>query len=381
MNDIKDLTLKELEQILLSWGQESFHAQQIFSWIYKRKAKDFESMSDLSSDLRRHLKENFYLFDLKLARVFRSEDGTEKFLFELKDGNLIEAVTIPTEKRVTGCISTQVGCKFACRFCASGLLGFKRNLTSGEMIEEVLYLNPVRNTTALTGENKISNGVKNNSLSKKMTHLVFMGIGEPLDNYDNVIKAARIINSPQALNIGARRITISTCGIIPAIRRLAQEDLQIELSISLHAGNDKTRSLLMPINKKYPLRDLIQTSREYIRKTDRQITFEYVLIKGINSDLQNARILSKILKGLNLCKINLIPANPVRNTKAIEGEDKISNGANPIKDGNVEPPEKSEILLFRDYLLKSGINVTLRKPRGQDIDAACGQLRLHYEKR
>jgi 23S rRNA (adenine2503-C2)-methyltransferase len=260
----------------------------------------------------------------------------------LKDKNLIEAVIIPQDERITGCVSTQIGCKFNCRFCASGLSGFKRNLLSSEIIEEVLYL-------------------KNNSCEHKLTHLVFMGIGEPLDNYDNVIKAIRIINSKQALNIGARRITISTCGIVPGIKRLSDEDLQIELSISLHSADDRTRSHLMPINKIYPLRDLIVACRQYIKKTNRQVTFEYVLIKDINSGLQSAQKLSKILRDLRLCKVNLIPANP-------------------IKEFTIEPPNKLEILLFQDHLLKAGINVTLRKPRGEDIEAACGQLRLATQK-
>jgi 23S rRNA (adenine2503-C2)-methyltransferase len=341
MKDIKDLDLKELEEILTGWGERPFHARQIFAWVYKKGVTDFDVMSDLPSDLRLRLKGNFYILSLNLIKRIKSYDGTEKFLFELKDNNSIEAVIIPTEKRITGCISTQVGCKFACRFCASGMLGFKRNLTNPEMLEEVLYL-------------------KNNSLGKKLTHIVFMGIGEPLDNYDNVVKAIRIINSPHTFNIGARRITISTSGIIPAIKKLSGEGLQIELSVSLHAADDNIRSRLMPVNKIYPLKDLITACREYISKTNRQLTFEYVLIKDINSGLQNALKLSKILMSLN-CKVNLIPCNIIKELKA-------------------QPPEKSEILLFRDYLLKSGINVTLRRPRGEDIEAACGQLRLHYEK-
>jgi 23S rRNA (adenine2503-C2)-methyltransferase len=343
MQDIKEFTLEELGDILKSWDEPPFHSRQIFSWIYKKGAQGFEKMSELPLDLRERLKENFDLFSFKLVKILQSRDGTKKFLFALRDKNLIEAVTIPTEKRITGCISTQVGCKFACRFCASGLLGFRRNLTCAEMIEEVLWL-------------------ENHSLDKKLTHIVFMGLGEPLDNYGNVIRAIRIINSKLGLNIAVRRITISTCGIIPAIKKLSEEGMQIELSISLHAADDKTRAFLMPINRKYPLKDLMQACKEYIEKTKRQITFEYVLIKGINSDLQNALNLSKILKGLKLCKVNIIPCNY-------------------IKELNVEPPKKLEILLFRDYLLKAGIHVTLRKPRGEDIEAACGQLRLRYVKK
>lgn len=343
MQDIKELALSGLEKKLKDWGQPVFRAQQIFSWIYKKQATGFDVMSDLPSDLRRRLKESFYIFGLKLSKAQEAKDGTEKFLLELKDKNTIEAVAIPTEKRITGCISTQVGCKFKCCFCASGMLGFKRNLTVGEIIEEIMYL-------------------KNNSRNKKLTHLVFMGIGEPLDNYDNVIKVIRIINSPYALNIGARRITISTSGITPGIKKLSQEGLQIELSVSLHAADDPLRSRLMPVNKIYPLKDLIAACREYIQKTGRQITFEYILIKDTNASLQDAQKLSRILKGLRLSKVNLIPCNPIKGYVAA-------------------PPKKKDILLFRGCLLQSGINVTLRRPRGEDVQAACGQLRLRYEKK
>jgi len=343
MQDIRGLSLEDLKNTLKEWGQPPFHTRQIFFWIYKRGIKDFAQMSDLSLELRNRLNEKFFLPDLKPAKALQSEDGTEKFLFQLKDGNLIEAVVIPSQERVTGCVSTQAGCKFACRFCASGLTGFKRNLSSAEIIEEVLYL-------------------KNHSAAKKLTHLVFMGTGEPLDNYDFVMKAIRIINSPEALDIGARRITISTAGVIPGIKKLSQEGLQIELSVSLHAADDKTRSQLMPINKIYPIKDLLAACNEYMEKTNRQVTFEYVLIKGLNSDLQSAQKLSTILKGLRLAKVNLIPSNPV-------GELKIG------------PPERADILWFKNYLLKHGINTTLRKSRGEDIEAACGQLRLKYEKK
>lgn len=342
MKDIKDLTLKELESIFADLAQERFHARQVYSWMYKKGVSDFSAMSDLPAGLRKVLAKEFSASCVFLAEKLKSRDGTQKLLLKLKDGNLLEAVIIPAQNRVTGCVSTQVGCKYACRFCASGAPGFKRNLTTGEIIEEVLFL-------------------KTNSEDNKLTHLVFMGIGEPLDNYDNVLKAIRIINSPDGLNIGARRITISTAGVITGIERLSHEKLQVELSVSLHAADDKTRSLIMPINKIYPLTGLLAACRQYIKKTNRQITFEYILIKGINSDLQNAKTLSKILRGLN-CKVNLIPGNPVNQLKA-------------------EPPNKSEILLFKDALLKSGINVTLRKPRGEDIQAACGQLRLGYEKK
>ncbi len=340
--DLKDFNIKELENELAGLKQPRFHAKQIFSWIYKKGQTDFAKMSDLPELLRDILKKNFTVNTIVLLKKIRSIDGTEKLFFELSDGNHVESVIIPAEDRVTGCVSTQAGCKFNCRFCASGVLGFKRNLTCGEILEEVLFL-------------------KENCGGERLTHLVFMGTGEPLDNYDNLLKAIRSINSREGFNIGARRITISTCGVIPGIERLSGEGLQVELSVSLHAPDDRTRSLIMPVNKIYPLKALLDCCRRYIEKTNRQVTFEYILIKGINSDLQKAESLIKILTGLN-CKVNLIPCNP-------------------IEELNVEPPNKLEILMFKDRLMKSGINVTLRKPRGKDIEAACGQLRMRHEKR
>ncbi len=343
MQDIKELNLKELEDKLLSWGGPKYHARGIFNWIYQKGSYEFSRMSNLPVSLRKRLADEFYILGLELADLEESSDGTAKFLFELNDKNLVEAVSIPADRRVTGCISSQVGCKFVCNFCASGLKGFKRNLAKGEILDEVLYL-------------------KNNLKNKQLTHIVFMGTGEPFDNYENVLEAIHIINSPLAFNIGARRITISTCGIIPAIERLKSEDLQVELSISLHAPDDKIRSQLMPINKKYPLAALMKCCHEYIAKTNRQITFEYILIKGINSNLACAQKLVTLLKDLRLAKVNLIPANLIPELK-------------------IMPPSLKEINSFKEDLFKAGINVTLRKERGQDIDAACGQLRLQYEKK
>lgn len=342
MQDIKELSVSELQEWLKAKKEPPFHARQIFAWIYKKGVADFIRMSDLAEDLRIKLKDNFYILSSHPKETLQSVDGTEKFLLELKDKNMIEVVSIPTAGRVTGCVSTQVGCKFSCRFCASGLSGFKRNLSSAEILEEVFCL-------------------LHRSRIQKLTHLVFMGTGEPLDNYDNVLRAIRVINSPDGFHIAARRITISSCGVIPGIKRLAQEGLQVELSISLHSADDKIRSQIIPLNKKYPLKELLGTCKEYICKTNRQITFEYILIKGLNSDLPSAKNLSIMLKGLN-CKVNLIPANPLRDLR-------------------VEPPDKLEILLFKNCLVKSGIPTTLRRPRGQDIQAACGQLRLRYEKK
>lgn len=343
MKDIKELTLKELEEEFKSFGANAYNARQIFSWIYKKGISEFAQMSDLSRGLRDKLNESFSISGIEIAKKFKSSDGTKKLLFKLKDGNFIEAVIIPAKARVTGCVSTQVGCKFACQFCASGVAGFKRNLTSSEIIDEVLQL-------------------KRESLPDKLTHLVFMGTGEPLDNYDELIKALKFINSHQGFNIGARRITISTSGLIPGIQKLATEGLQIELSVSLHAADDKLRTELMPVNKKYPLKELIKACKEYSVKTNRQITFEYILIKGVNSSLENAQSLARLLSGWKLVKVNLIPSNSIAGFK-------------------VEPPNRAGIFSFKDHLVKCGINVTLRKERGQDIEAACGQLRLKYENR
>ncbi len=343
MKNIKELSLEELKAVFKSWGEPEFHALQVFGWVYEKAVLDFDRMTNISVSLRNKLKLEFAPTGLKLVDTRDSYDGTRKLLLELADKNLIEAVIIPTDKRVTGCVSTQIGCKFACRFCASGLSGFKRNLTTADILDEVVYL-------------------KNNSSGKELTHLVFMGMGEPLDNYDNLMRAIRIINSKDGLNIGARRITISTCGVIPGIKKLAEEKLQIELSISLHSADDKIRSVLMPVNKVYPLKNLIVACRDYIQKTNRQITFEYIMLKGINSDLQAAEKLGRVMADLRLCKVNLIPFNPVREM-------------------DFESPGKMDVLIFKDYLLKRGLNVTLRKERGRDIDAACGELRLRYVKK
>ncbi|MFH0855681.1 MAG: 23S rRNA (adenine(2503)-C(2))-methyltransferase RlmN [Candidatus Omnitrophota bacterium] len=343
MDDIKALNLKALQNNLTSFGFPKYHARQIFNWIYKKGVLDFAQMSDLAQGLRDKLKERFYVSGLEVIDKLVSSDGTKKVLFKLNDANIIEGAMIPSKERATGCVSTQVGCKFGCRFCASGLAGFKRNLTYLEIIDEVLAL-------------------KREALPDNLTHLVFMGTGEPLDNYAEVMKAIRIINSADGLNIGARRITISTSGVIPGIQRLAGEGLQIELSVSLHATNDALRSKLMPINKEYPLKELISSCKEYSAKTNRQVTFEYILIKGLNAYLKDAQDLAKLLSGWKLAKVNIIPSNPISELK-------------------IEAPGRKEALLFKDCLEKQGVNVTLRKERGEDINAACGQLRLRYEKK
>ncbi|HNX81025.1 MAG TPA: 23S rRNA (adenine(2503)-C(2))-methyltransferase RlmN [Candidatus Omnitrophota bacterium] len=343
MRDIKELSQSQLEAIVLGWGLKRFYAGEIFQWIFQKGIVDFSKMSNLPRHLREKLLAEFRITSLSIQEVVTSKDGTEKLLLELSDGNVVEAVIIPTAARVTICISSQVGCKFACRFCASGLKGFQRDLTVAEIIDEVLLL-----------KNRL------NVQKRNLTHVVFMGTGEPLDNYDTVLQAVRILNDESGFHIGARRITISTCGIIPGIKRLSEEGIQVELSISLHAADELTREKLMPVNHKYPLKDLIETCKEYVERTNRQITFEYILLQGLNADLQTAQKLGILLQGVRLAKVNLIPANY-------------------IPELGLKPPAHEEIHAFKEVLLQAGIHVTVRASRGEDIEAACGQLRLRHE--
>jgi len=347
-----NLSYSELVQYLESIGEKSFRAAQIFEWIYQcgggpkcQPVTCFDGMKNLPQGLRDKLKKQFGdnvgTLHCNVRNV--STDGTAKFLFSLADGEKIETVLIPTAKRNTVCVSTQVGCKFACEFCASGIGGFKRNLTTGEILSQILAVkNSVRT-------------LQSSVPAQSITHIVFMGIGEPLDNYDNVLKAVRIINDKNGLCIGARRITLSTCGIIPKIKQLAQENLQFELAISLHGYNDESRNKLVPINKKYPFNELLKACRGYIKTTNRQITFEYVLIKDFTCAKSAAIQLSKSLKGM-LCKMNLIPYNE-------------------IKKFPYQAPSKGDIQIFKKTLAQSGIHSTVRASRGLDILAACGQLR------
>lgn len=336
ITNIRNYSLEELEKVFQQWRLPGYHARQVFSWIYQKQARSFEAMTNLALDLRSRLKERFVFKPLELEKLQESADGTKKFLFRLEDGNLIESVLIPVKERLTVCLSSQAGCSFSCGFCASGIAGFKRNLEVSEITGQLL---------------EIEYGLKDSAV----TNVVFMGTGEPLNNYENVLKAIRIINAPEGLNIGARRITISTCGIIPGIKRLSTEGLQIELSVSLHAADEKTRGMLMPVNKKYRLKDLISTCKDYAALTKRQVTFEYVLIKGINCSKEAADNLIRLLTGWE-CKINLLVYNP-------------------IKEFPYQPPDAREVEFFVWLLRKRGIVVTLRKSRGKDIDGACGQLR------
>lgn len=336
--DIKDLSRKELEIKLSGLGEKPYRAAQIFRWLYNEGVRSFDEMTNMPASLRDALKSKFHITRLvELDSKSSVVDGTTKYLFKLEDVAAIETVFLPEERRNTICLSSQVGCKYACSFCASAPFGFVRNLKSSEIIDQVLFM-------------------KSKYRHQAITNLVLMGIGEPLDNYDNVMKAIRIFNDYDSFNIGARKITISTCGIIPGIERLKDEGLQLELSVSLHSARDLVRSKMIPINKRYPIRDLIRTCKDYIRKTNRVITFEYVLIKDINSSEEDARLLAVLLKGIK-CKVNTIACNTT-----------IAK--------NYLPPSESEKRKFLKILKDCGINAVNRKSRGDDIDAGCGQLRI-----
>ena len=335
MKNIKDYNLEELKQELISVGEKPFRAEQIFKWIYQENVTSFDEMTNLSLELREKLKQNYSLCIFNILRKQESSDGTIKYLFDVLDGNAIETVLMKYHHGYSLCVSTQIGCKMGCKFCASTGIAFARNLSSGEIVEELL---------AVERDQKI-----------KISNVVYMGIGEPLDNYDNVVNSIRIINNPKGINIGARHISVSTSGLVPNIYRLAEENIQCTLSISLHATNNEKRSSMMPVNNRYPIEELIQACKDYIAKTNRRISFEYALAKDNNDNLEDAKGLVKLLKGM-LCHVNLIPIN------------KIENGA-------FDKSSNENIIKFRDYLNEHGIVATIRRELGSDIDAACGQLR------
>ena len=335
MKNIKDYNLEQLKDELESLGEKKYRAEQIFKWIYVDKVNSFDEMTNLSISLREKLKNNYSINNFKVIKRQVSSDGTQKFLFGILDGNAIESVLMKYHHGNTICVSSQVGCKMGCKFCASTGIKFVRSLSAGEIVEQVL-------------------AVERES-GEKISNIVFMGIGEPLDNYDNVIHAIRILNNPKGLNIGARHISVSTSGIVPRIYDLAKENIQCTLSVSLHATNNEKRSQMMPINKKYSIEELIKACKDYINITNKRISFEYALAKDNNDNLEDAKQLVSLLKGM-LCHVNLIPIN------------KIENG-NFVKSSN------ENIIKFRDYLNDNGIVATIRRELGSDIDAACGQLR------
>lgn len=335
MKNIKDYNLKELKEEFVKLNEKPYRAEQVFKWIYESEVTSFDEMTNLSLELRDKLKNEFEFHNFKILKKQESSDGTKKYLFDVLDGNAIETVLMEYHHGKTICVSSQIGCKMGCKFCASTGIKFIRNLTSGEIVEQILAVQRDENV--------------------RISNIVFMGIGEPLDNYDNVLNAIGIINNPKGLNIGARHISISTSGIVPKIYELADRDYQFTLSISLHATNDKKRSEMMPVNNAYNIEELMKACRYYIKKTNKRISFEYALAKDNNDNLDDAKELVKLLKGM-LCHVNLIPINKIENGKYVK-----STNENIIK--------------FRDYLNSKGITATIRRELGSDIDAACGQLR------
>lgn len=332
--DIKDFTLSELRQEMLLHDQPMYRAEQIFFWLYHRGSRQFSAMRNMPKIFAKQLDKKFSISTLKLSKHLISKDGTEKLLFQLEDESYIETVLIAAKARKTICISTQVGCKFACPFCASGKRGYIRDLTAAEMINQILYAQQ--------------------ELKHSFNNYVFMGMGEPLDNVDNLISAIKLMNEPKGMAIGARRITVSTCGIVPGIEKLSALGLQINLSVSLHATDDEKRNALIPINKRYCLDKLTRACDGFIAQAGRMVTYEYIMFKGVNDSSKDASKLAAMAKRLR-AKVNLITCSPISGTAFI-----ASN--------------KSEISAFMKQLSERGVNVTLRESKGAEIYAACGQL-------
>lgn len=335
MKNIKDYTLEELKEELKSLGEKPFRAEQIYKWLYKEKVKSFDEMTNLSLSLREKLNQEYTICNFNIIKKQESSDGTKKYLFDVLDGNAIETVLMEYHHGKTICVSSQIGCKMGCKFCASTGIPFVRSLSAGEIVEQIIAVEQ--------------------DIKDRISNIVFMGIGEPLDNYNNVIKAIHILNHPKGLNIGARHISISTSGLVPKIYDLAKENIPCTLSISLHATSNEKRSAMMPVNNAYSIEELIKACKDYIAITNRRISFEYALAKDNNDNLEDAKELVKLLKGM-LCHVNLIPINKIEN-------------------GKFTKSTNENILKFRDYLNEHGIVATIRRELGSDIDAACGQLR------
>lgn len=333
--DIRSMYLTELEEMLGGLGQPKFRAAQLFRWLQSGET-EFDNMTNIPVSLREELKERTYIADVKIVRRLASKlDETVKYVYELCDGEYIESVLMKYEHGYTVCISTQVGCRMGCSFCASGIAGLTRNLTASEMLAQI---------TAAERDNGI-----------RVSNVVMMGMGEPLDNFDNSVRFLRLVSDDKGLNIGLRHISLSTSGVVSGIKKLKEYNFPITLSISLHAPNDEIRSSIMRVNRKWNIDELLKACKEYQAVTTRRISFEYALIDGVNDSDECAAELAKRLKGI-MCHINLIPANPV-------------------KENSFKRPDKNKIIHFRDLLIKKGVNATVRRTLGADIDASCGQLR------
>ena len=338
MNNIYDYTLEQLEEYFLSIGEKKFKATQIFEWLYKKRVNSFDLMSNIKKDTLDILKKDFKINDIEIVTYKEGKDVI-KFLFRLNDDQKVEAVLMKHDYGNSLCVSTQVGCNMGCKFCESGRLKKVRNLETYEMVLQILKIEEL--------------------LKIRISHVVLMGIGEPFDNYDNVIKFIKIINSGKGIDIGARHITVSTCGIVPKIKEFIKDGNQVNLAISLHAPNNEIRNKIMNINKAYDINLLIDTLKEYINKTNRRVTFEYIMLDGVNDSKECALELAKLLKGMN-CYVNLIPYNETSHIEFKKSSDE-------------------HIRLFLDTLKKNNINVTIRREFGGNVDAACGQLRANYE--
>ncbi|OAO33483.1 23S rRNA (adenine(2503)-C2)-methyltransferase [Mammaliicoccus lentus] len=340
---IYSLQLGELEDWLVEQSEPKFRAKQIFDWLYVKRINSFSEMTNLSKELREKLAHSFEITTLEVAVKQESKDGTIKFLFELQDGYTIETVLMRHEYGNSVCVTTQVGCRIGCTFCASSIGGLKRNLEAGEIVSQVLTVQKALDET-----------------DERVSQVVIMGIGEPFENYDEMMGFLKIINHDKGLNIGARHITVSTSGIIPKIYDFANESLQINFALSLHAADNETRSRLMPINRAYDLDKLMEAIEYYVEKTNRRITFEYGLFGGVNDQVHHARQLAEMIKHLN-CHVNLIPVNHVPERDYVK-------------------TTKEDIFKFENELKRRGINATIRRNQGADIDAACGQLRAKERK-
>ena len=345
MINLYNYSLEKLEELMLSLQEKKYRATQLFKWIYEKRVTSFDEMSDVSKSFREVLNRDFCLVKPKIHKEQRSKDGTIKLLLELEDSDKIETVLMRYNYGNAVCVSSEVGCNMGCAFCASGLLKKKRELLVSEMIGQVLVIDDI---------------LKAEGNNERVTHVVVMGTGEPFDNYENVMDFIRILNHPHGLAIGARHITVSTCGIVPKIYDYAKEGLQINLAISLHAPSDEIRKKIMPISFKYPMNELMEAVKYYEKNAGRRVTFEYILLNGINDSKEDAKKLAKLIKG-TLAYVNLIPYNSVDENKYKRSDDKS------VRD-------------FMDTLIKCGVNATIRREFGSDIDAACGQLRAKDEK-
>ena len=337
--DIKSLNLEELKAELESMGEKAFRAKQMYEWMHVKLVRSFDEMTNLSAKFREQCKEKYEYTCVNPVRIQESKiDGTKKFLFELSDGNVVESVWMQYKHGNSVCISSQVGCRMGCKFCASTLDGLERNLTPSEMLDQIYAI------TRLTGE--------------RVSNVVVMGTGEPMDNYDNILKFLHLLTDENGLNISQRNVTVSTCGIVPRMRQLADEKLQITLALSLHASSQEKRLELMPVANKYEIHEVIEACRYYFEQTGRRVTFEYSLVGGVNDTEEDVKRLVELIHGMN-CHVNLIPVNPIKERTYVQ-------------------PDHEAILKFKNRLEKNAIQVTIRREMGRDIDGACGQLRKRY---